>query len=193
MQLSTFVTIAAVLLAYPPNLYAQETTLSSSLPPVITATGNCATITTQGSDCPTLSTCIVPACLKIESVTLSCGCESIFTSTTCETACPTGCAGTSYSTHVLPCSTTPPTSTPSTSTPDTSTTSSEPTTTQESSPTIPTTTYRNSTITTRKGPTPTTSASPTFTNTSSAKKRGSDSVLSGLMVAILGLLYYAML
>lgn len=92
MQFSIFATIGAALLTYPANVYAQETTLSSSLPTttatdtytttttqgldcntlseyIITATGTCTTITTQGVNCPTLSTCIVPDCLKIVLVT----------------------------------------------------------------------------------------------------------------------------
>src|SRR6266487_1398152 len=166
MQLSTFATIAAVL---PPYVYAQQTT---SPPPATTATDTCATITTQGSDCPALSSCIALLCLRIESVTLSCGCPSIFTSKTCATACPTGCAGTSYSTHFLPCPTTP-----STSTSDTSTKSSKPTATLNPSPTTSMTSYGNSTVTTatKIGPTLTTSASPPLATANSAKKWGSDS------------------
>jgi hypothetical protein len=183
MQFSIFATIGAALLTYPANVYAQETTLSSSLPTttatdtytmtttqgldcntisecVITATGTCTTITTQGVNCPILSTCIVPDCLKIVLVTLLCGCASIFTSTTCATACPTDCAGTSYSTFFLPC-----TSTPLPSTSDNSTTSSKPTTTLNPHSTTSTTATANS-----------------------AKKWRSDSALSGLIVAILGLL-----
>jgi len=180
MQLSTFATIVAVLLA---NVFANETTPSSSPLPVTTATDTCVTITTQGSDCPKLpsvTTCRVLLCLGLETVTLSCGCPSIFTTTTCPTTCITGCGETSYSTHFLSCPTTP------SSTSDTPTESSEPTTAPSPSPTA---SYSNSTITTatRTGPTLTTSSNPPLT-ANSAKKWGSDSVLSGLMVAILGLL-----
>lgn len=193
MQFSIFATISAALLTYSANVYAQETILSSPLPTttantytttttqgvdcftlptcVITGTGICTTITTQGINCPTLSTCIVPDCLRIVQITLLCGCPSIFTSTTCATACPTGCAGTSYKTFALPCSTTA-----STSTSENSITSSKPTT--------------STTVTsTQTSPTPMTSASSTFATANSAKKWKSDSALSGLIVAILGLLW----
>src|SRR5271169_347964 len=96
MQLSTFATIAMVLLTYPTNVYANETTTSSLPPLTTTATHSCATITTQGVNCPTLPTCVVSTCLGSVRLTQSCGCASVFTSTTCSTACPTGCAGTSY-------------------------------------------------------------------------------------------------
>jgi hypothetical protein len=192
MQFPIFATIGAALLTYPTNAYAQETTLNSLLPTTtatntykttttqgvicltlptcgIPATGICTTITTQGVNCPTLSTCIVPDCLRIVQVILVCGCASIFTSTTCATDCP----GTSYNTIFLPCS-----STALTSNSDNSTASSELTTTTS---TVVTPTETGSTATTTNG-------SPTFTTANSAKKWRSDTALSGLIIAILGLL-----
>jgi hypothetical protein len=233
MQLSTFVTIALTCLCYSGKVFAQNPTGASSPAPTPNSR-TCATITTTGLQCPTLfASCTLPACLKIEDITVSCGCASIFTTTICATACPTGCAGTTYSTQVLSCS----------SGTSTTTTTSQPGTTTTVRPTTFPTSYTNGTITatsittlkpcsdqaicssqlttstvivspspysaaptcifvltgsvsqiitgsTIVVPTKTTSTSSSSTNVlaGGANKRESNTLLSGLIVAILGLL-----
>ncbi|KAK0118687.1 hypothetical protein ONS95_007570 [Cadophora gregata] len=83
------------------------------LPSTITASPSypaepsCLTLTsTEGPSCTAISSCIRLLCLRIVTVTQSCGCDTIPTVTSCETVCPTGCA-TTYSVVHPPCPTSP--------------------------------------------------------------------------------------
>jgi hypothetical protein len=106
--------------------------------PTTTATDSCYTLTTQGPTCTT-ATCPINACLKLSTITQSCGCPSIYTAFTCTDICTNDCAGTNYETIYLPCPTTPPAST---------TTTSDYSTTTTTSASVTISSYSNSTITT---------------------------------------------
>ena len=144
MPASVIVFLGA-LLATHPTLVLGSSSLSASGPPA------CATITvTTGSSCPTITGfCARPQCLELRTVTLECGCPSIFSTTICPTACPRGC-GITYDTVYLPCATSlaspPPITTTISSTSSVSSSSSV----QSPPPTSPpstSTVYPNSTMT----------------------------------------------
>lgn len=129
----------------PPYTTSPTSSYLGTTPPA-----SCATVTVQGTNCPTLA-CTLPACLRLVPVTVSCGCESIYTTTTCASACSTGCLGTSYSPVIqTACSTTAPsTSTEPTTVPTTLPSSTtEPPVSSTTSPSGSPTGYSNTTITT---------------------------------------------
>jgi len=150
MSYSTFATFTVVLVTYTSSVLGWTTTES---PPPPTTTGpsitngpsTCYTITTAGPTCPPLP-CPIPACLKISTITQSCGCPSIFTAYSCTNSCTDKCLGTSYNTVYIPCPTSPPPHSTSSSEPSTESTTAPP-------PEVSTTkiSYGNSTITSAGG------------------------------------------
>lgn len=128
-----FTTLASFTLLVAKVLGNDYPTSPAASPQYTSSSSNtCATITTTdqyGCPTPTLG-CITLACLELKTVTQSCGCPSIYTTKTCQTACPTSCGATSYITAVVDCF---PTHTPS-----------------PSNPSLPPTSYSNSTKTKTK-------------------------------------------
>jgi len=106
--------LTAVVLACP-TIVVGESIISTSESPT------CTTITeTTGSGCPAITEfCARPQCIELQTITLDCGCPSIFSTTVCPTTCPKGC-GITYDTVYIPCGTSlsspPPITTTSTST-----------------------------------------------------------------------------
>jgi hypothetical protein len=107
--------------AYKTNIESCPTT-SPTPTTISTVTSNtCVTIPeTTGSACPTITGCTTEDCILLKTITLECGCASIFTKTACATACQLGCA-TAYDTVYLPCPYSP-TSSPVTTVGDVTTT-----------------------------------------------------------------------
>ncbi|KAN0095281.1 hypothetical protein V8E51_015992 [Hyaloscypha variabilis] len=134
MHFSTLATIAALA----NTAFTFGTTTSTSI--VTSPTGSCYTITTTNPPTctSTATTCTIEDCIRLSTITQSCGCPSIYTSDVCITTCPPLGCQVSYYTFYLPCPTSPtfPTSPTSPASPSSSTSSS----------TIPP--YNNSTMTT---------------------------------------------
>jgi hypothetical protein len=102
MHLTTFVSpflSTILLLPLLAHSYTTAPTYASSAPsPCVTVTS------TNGGACPTPTPCTMEACLLLSSVTLHCGCPSIYTERVCASTCPLGC-GTTYQTLYIPCAT----------------------------------------------------------------------------------------
>lgn len=105
-------------------LFSSPVAANTTLPATITvgpssSTQGCVTVTSvNGGSCPTPNPCTTVDCLLLSTVTLHCGCPSIYTERVCASTCTPGC-GTTYNTVYIPCATSI-SSPPSSSTPTSS-------------------------------------------------------------------------
>jgi len=137
MHFSTLATVAVLA----GNVFAWDTTTSTSYPTTTSASDTCYTITEYNKPpCTIPSPCTTDDCITLSTITQSCGCSTIPTTDICLTYCPGGC-GVEYKTIYIPCPTSP--SSPSSS----STYPTYPTSSSSSSSPTTGPVYTNSTVT----------------------------------------------